>query len=365
MAFRRKHWRHAIIIGLLMFTGLGLFLSSWRTALGPLFPAVQAIHEYGGVLYGIALVGWGARFFPLAPTPNIPAYARWGRFWLIFLVVTGAGLLVGPSWTRAVATVGHGLAAVGFIVWVLWHLLTRIPVRRIPQPSPAGGFGVRINRRRFLRWSLASAAAIPAAAALPPVLKMVGGRLMPSFQATSEQGALPGFVPYTVTGTYPHIDRATYRLTLEGLGPTQSFSWDDLAREPMVDQVINFQCVTGWVVPHVRVQGIDLVDWLTRHGWTGGPGQDWVTFYSGDGVYTETLNTQELKTTRPLLAWAFDGKPLAISQGYPLRLLVPNMYGYKSIKWLVRMRVAPNAVAGYWEQRGYPQDAYYGSYSGI
>jgi DMSO/TMAO reductase YedYZ molybdopterin-dependent catalytic subunit len=247
----------------------------------------------------------------------------------------------------------------------LWHLITRLPYRKVKKRAPETGWGIRINRRGFMRWGLASLAAIPAAGALPAVLKMVGGRMMPSFKATSEDGALPGFVPYTVTGTYPHIDRATYQLTLEGLGTDKVFSWHDLMAFPMETRTINFQCVTGWVVPDVKVQGIDLVPWLQKMGWTGDRSQQWITFYSGDGVYTETMDTKEMLSTRPLLAWAFDNKPLAVSQGYPLRLLVPNMYGYKSIKWLIRMRVAPNSVPGYWEHFGYPQDAVYGSYSGI
>ena len=365
MRFRWLHWRHVIIIGLLVFTGLGLFLASWRSQLGSLFPAVQAVHEFGGILYGIALIGWGARFFPMAPGPYRPTYARWGYFWLISLVVTGAGLLVGPSWTRSIATVGHGMASLGFIIWALWHLITRIPFRKVRKPAPETGFGIRMSRRRFLRWALAGAAAIPAASALPTLLKMVGGRLMPSFTPTSEAGALPGFIPYTVTGTYPRIDRATYRLTLEGLGSTKSFSFAELAAEPSQIKIINFQCVTGWVVPHVSVRGIDLISWLQKYGFTGKAGQDWLTFYSGDGVYTENLSRDELIKTRPLLAYAFDDKPLAVSQGYPLRLLVPEMYGYKSIKWLVRIRVAPNTSVGYWEARGYPQNAAYGSYTGI
>ncbi|MCL5066256.1 MAG: molybdopterin-dependent oxidoreductase [Firmicutes bacterium] len=365
MTFRDKHWRHVILIALFVFTGLGLFLATWRRALGPWFPVVQDVHEFGGIIYGIALVGWGARFFPISPGKYRPGYARWGYFWLVCLVVTGAGLLVGPSWTRSIATVGHAMAATGFIIWALWHLLTRLPYRKIRRIAPQEGWGIRVNRRRFLRWGIASLAAIPAASALPTLLKMVGGRLTPSFHATSIAGALPGFTPYTVTGSYPHLERASYRLTLEGLGPTQTFNWTQLTQGRALKKTINFRCVTGWVVPDVKVEGLDLVDFLARHGWTGDRRQEWVTFYSGDGVYTETMNVQELRQYRPMLAWGFDGKPLPISQGYPVRLLVPNMYGYKSIKWLVRIRVGPTSVPGYWEQLGYPQDAYYGSYDGI
>lgn len=362
MNFRFKHWRHVIIIGLLVFTGLGLFLASWRRALGPAFPAIQDIHEFGGIIYGVALVGWGARFFPMSPGNYRPAYARWGYFWLICLVVTGAGLLEGPSWTRSIATVGHAIAATGFIIWALWHLLTRLPYRKVRRPPPQEGWGIQLSRRRFLRWGAASLVAIPVAGTLPTLLKMVGGRLAPSFRATAISGALPGFTPYTVTGTYPNIDRSTYHLELEGLGDKKSFNWADLMKGPVINRTINFRCVTGWVVPDVKIRGLDLVDFLTANGWTGDRSQQWVTFYSGDGVYTETLNTAELRQYRPLLVWDFDDKPLAVSQGFPLRLLVPNMYGYKSIKWLVRMQVAPTSVPGYWEHLGYPQDAYYGSY---
>lgn len=364
MSFRYKHWRHVVIIGLFVFTGLALFLTRWRTALGPFFPVVQDIHEYGGILYGVALVGWSARFFPLAPGSRAPAYTRWGMFFLVVLAVTGVGLLVGPSLTRSIATVGHGAAAAAFIVWAAWHLISRVPLyrRRIP---PDGVPGLRLNRRRFVRYALSVVAAVPAVGALPTVLKMVGGRILPDVKAASDAGALPGFVPYTVVDGYPRLDRATWRLTLEGLGPDKTWTWDQWAREPVRSTIIDFRCVTGWVVPGVAVEGVDLHDWLVGQGWTGGPSQRWVIFYSGDGVYTETMDADQIRQYRPIMAWSLDHKPLAVAQGFPLRLIVPNMYGYKSIKWLIRIRVGPKAPLGYWEERGYPEDAYYGSYVGI
>jgi len=54
-----------------------------------------------------------------------------------------------------------------------------------------------------------------------------------------------------------------------------------------------------------------------------------------------------------LLAWAHDGRPLAREHGGPLRLVVPHLYGWKSVKWVTELRLLDREVRGYWEERGY------------
>ena len=61
-----------------------------------------------------------------------------------------------------------------------------------------------------------------------------------------------------------------------------------------------------------------------------------------------------------LLAWGMDGRPLSRPHGAPLRLVMPRMYGYKSVKWVERIVVTREPVVGYWEQRGYDRDAWVG-----
>ncbi|MCY0864435.1 MAG: molybdopterin-dependent oxidoreductase [Sulfobacillus sp.] len=341
-AFRRRHWRHAGIVGLLVFTGFALFLSSWRRTLGIAFLPVQLIHSGGGLLYGGALVGWGRRVFPW-PEGGRPGWVRWGYFFLVMLAVSGLGLWVGPSLTHALATVVHGISAVFFVGWMVWHLVVMRPRRQVSYES----------RRRLLRWGLVTLPTAWIAWYTPSVLAMVTGRL---FQVGRNRGALPGFVPYTVVDGYPSLSRSHWTLGVDGLHNAVQVSWDEFSALPHTHVTIDFRCVTGWVVPHTRFGGVDLYFWLKSLGWDDAR-LPWVTFYSADGVYRDSLNAAQIREYRPLLADTIDGQPLPISQGYPVRLVVPAMYGYKSVKWVVRIVLSRQETVGYWEARGYPENA--------
>lgn len=367
MTFRRRHWRHVLVVGLLVLTGLGLYLTAWRSALGPLLPADQAVHEWGGILYTVALVGWSTGFFPwVGKRADSPPYTRWAFFFLIMLGVTGAGLLVGPSWTRSLATVGHAGFAAAFIVWSLWHLVAAWPVkaRRAPEAARVPWQRYRMSRRSVLRWAGAAVVAVPAALALPSLTRVVAGRTLGRLGGLAQNsGALPGFVPYTVVDGYPHIARDAWRLTLLAGDTRRQWTFAEWDRLPKTAFTYTFRCVTGWSVPGVRVTGVNLEGFLLGQGWD--PKQfPWVLFLSGDGVYTESMSATQIHQYQPVMASTMDGQPLPVSQGFPVRLLVPNMYGYKSIKWLVQIQLATDDRLGFWEQRGYPENAYFGSYLG-
>jgi DMSO/TMAO reductase YedYZ molybdopterin-dependent catalytic subunit len=59
-----------------------------------------------------------------------------------------------------------------------------------------------------------------------------------------------------------------------------------------------------------------------------------------------------------------DGRPLSRAHGAPLRLVIPEMYGYKNVKWLAAINLVPRALEGYWEQLGYDRDAWVGRSNG-
>jgi DMSO/TMAO reductase YedYZ molybdopterin-dependent catalytic subunit len=81
-----------------------------------------------------------------------------------------------------------------------------------------------------------------------------------------------------------------------------------------------------------------------------------LTFYSLGGVYTESLTLSEASEEQTLLAYGLYGKELLPQQGYPLRVIIPRMFGYKGAKWLYRIEFTDRRHLGYWEQYGYHVD---------
>jgi DMSO/TMAO reductase YedYZ molybdopterin-dependent catalytic subunit len=165
-----------------------------------------------------------------------------------------------------------------------------------------------------------------------------------------------GFRIYTVA-PIPTFDARTYRLSVGGMvGKPLAFSYRDLLGMPFVREVRTYHCVTGWIVENVHWQGVPLS--LLMEIVQPSPAARFINMWSADGVYTESLSVEQALAPDVLLGYRLNGKPLSQDQGAPLRLVIPQMYGYKFIKWLNRVEFATVPLQGYWEARGYPADAY-------
>jgi DMSO/TMAO reductase YedYZ molybdopterin-dependent catalytic subunit len=103
---------------------------------------------------------------------------------------------------------------------------------------------------------------------------------------------------------------------------------------------------------------VRLSDVLKRAGAT--PEATALRFFSADGVYTESLTLAQAHLPEILVADKMLGTNVTADHGGPVRLYVAPMYGYKSIKWLNRIEVTNKIVDGYWEDEGYPADAWIG-----
>ena len=170
---------------------------------------------------------------------------------------------------------------------------------------------------------------------------------------------LPGggqFTIYTITDGYPAAP-ADYRLRVDGLVQRPlSLTVADLRSLPATRLTRNFQCVTGWEVGSVHWVGVPLLDLAERAG--ANPAATAFRFTSFDGLYTESLTIDQARETGAIAAYSMLGAPVTRPHGGPVRLYVPGMFGYKSIKWLSRIELVPHAEPGYWEQNGYPADAW-------
>jgi DMSO/TMAO reductase YedYZ molybdopterin-dependent catalytic subunit len=196
----------------------------------------------------------------------------------------------------------------------------------------------------------------------------VGSLLQPL--TNSSGGGIADLIPgadrfrfYTVTGSYPVINKEAYSLSVGGLVHRPlTLSYHDLLALPRTELVRDFQCVTGWRVPNVHWAGVQLghiVDLAQPAA-----GAEAVEFTSYDGVYTESLTLAEAHRGDVLVAYEMLGAPVTADHGGPVRLYVVPMYGYKSAKWLKSVSLVKKAVPGFWEQQGYDIEAWVGNSNG-
>jgi DMSO/TMAO reductase YedYZ molybdopterin-dependent catalytic subunit len=112
----------------------------------------------------------------------------------------------------------------------------------------------------------------------------------------------------------------------------------------------------------VHWTGVPLGHLLDEAGVTAGAVA--LRFFSFDGVYTESLTLDQARLPDVIIAYRMLGAPVTREHGGPVRLYVPEMYGYKSIKWLQRISVVDQVVPGYWEDEGYAVNGWVGRSNG-
>lgn len=139
-----------------------------------------------------------------------------------------------------------------------------------------------------------------------------------------------------VTGRAPSVDLATYRLTVTGwVDRPLELSYDDLRCMPMVSTTCPLIC-PGTFTDIATWSGvsIDRVLELAQVQ----PGASSLVFVSADG-YSTLVYLDDVRASRGLLAYQWEGEPLPILHGFPVRVVLPGVDGNKWAKWLVRIEV--------------------------
>ena len=229
-----------------------------------------------------------------------------------------------------------------------------------PTPEPTPGRALPVGRAVFLgtvaagvssllwgkaAWDRVSGVVSPVAADVAPFLPTTGWRI------------------YSVADHMPRFDPATWRLTVGGLVDRPlSLDYEHLRSLPRVEQISTFHCVTGWTVKNVRWAGVRLADVIGPAGPHARAHA--LRFVSAEKPYDDYLTLAQASMHDVLLAYEQDGKPLARGHGAPLRLVIPEMYGYKNVKWLERIELVRRTSDGYWEALGYDRDAWVGHSNG-
>jgi DMSO/TMAO reductase YedYZ molybdopterin-dependent catalytic subunit len=176
-------------------------------------------------------------------------------------------------------------------------------------------------------------------------------------------GPTSGWRIYTVAATMPRFDPASWRLRIGGLvEQPMELSYEQLRALPQASQVSVFHCVTGWTVNGVHWRGVRFRDLLAQAKPL--PRAHALEFVSAEVPYVDYLTLSQAMLPDAMLAWEMDGKPLLQEHGAPVRVVIPDMYGYKNVKWVAEVNLVPQAESGYWEVRGYDQDAWVGRSNG-
>ena len=158
-----------------------------------------------------------------------------------------------------------------------------------------------------------------------------------------------------ITRSNPKIDVKTYCLEIGGeVENPVKLDWNSILSLPKVESVSDFHCVEGWSVLNCKWEGMRFSQIMRLV--TPRETAKFVTFECADG-YTTSFSIEDLRGDDILLAYGLNGKPLEEGIGFPLRLVVPSKYGYKSALWVTKIRFTAKKELGYWEKLGYSDTA--------
>ncbi|MEU9372776.1 molybdopterin-dependent oxidoreductase [Streptomyces sp. NPDC048255] len=303
----------------------------------------------------------------------------------VFALTGAAAALSRPeaSWRDALPSLLGGLAAVAVL-----SLLVRAATRPRPAGAPPGGAWA-MDRRGFGRL-VAAALAVSAGAGL-------AGRRLGAFGSAGATDSrarfllprpdvsappvpagadlrVPGVAPFLTPNrdfyrvdtalVVPRVDADTWRLRIHGEGVARPLTLDlrELLARPVVEHDITLTCVSNEVggpyAGNARWLGVRLADLLREAGVRppsqGGPA-DQLVARSVDGMTLGTPVEAVMDGREALLAFGMNGEPLPFAHGFPVRMVVPGLYGYVSAcKWLSELRLTTfDAYDAYWVRRSW------------
>jgi DMSO/TMAO reductase YedYZ molybdopterin-dependent catalytic subunit len=149
--------------------------------------------------------------------------------------------------------------------------------------------------------------------------------------------------------------RQDFRLSLSGeVEHPLVLDFAQLSALGVVELPLDVHCVTGWSVLGARFKGVRVSELAAKV--QPKPSARHVVFEAAHG-YTANVPIREALRPDSLVAFELDGEPLRAPHGAPVRAVVPNLYFWKSPKWLTGIRFTARDEPGYWERRGYNNHA--------
>jgi DMSO/TMAO reductase YedYZ molybdopterin-dependent catalytic subunit len=161
--------------------------------------------------------------------------------------------------------------------------------------------------------------------------------------------------PVLHAGSVPETDLATWDFTVEGqVEQPLHLTWPELLELPRSEVTVDIHCVTRWSRFDVTFRGVHWQELaaLARPK----PSAQFVIAHAEQG-FTANLPLEAIAAEGALIAYEADGAALTPDHGWPLRLVVPQRYFWKSAKWLRGLELRAADQPGFWERYGYHNDA--------
>ena len=157
--------------------------------------------------------------------------------------------------------------------------------------------------------------------------------------------------PVLTYGSVPHVDLRTWDFRVEGLVEKPlRLTWEEFNRLPHAEIRCDIHCVTRWSRFDNRFEGVLLSEVLKLV--TPKP-EARFAMVRGEHGFTANLPLADLTQPTTIFAFKHDGEELSAEHGYPLRLIVPQLYLWKSVKWVRGFELTVEDEPGFWEQNGY------------
>jgi DMSO/TMAO reductase YedYZ molybdopterin-dependent catalytic subunit len=150
-------------------------------------------------------------------------------------------------------------------------------------------------------------------------------------------------------------DVKSFKLRVHGLVKTElELDYKALLKLPQVEKVADVHCVTGWTVIDSIWKGVQISTLAEQAGMKDDARY---VILEGANGFTANVPLKEATADYALVTYRLDGKPFSVEHGAPVRGLIPDLYFWKSTKWLTGLKFVKDDEPGYWEQRGYNNHA--------
>ena len=304
---------------------------------------------------------------------------------LVTLIQSRSGIQVVPLPLIVLSLIPSQLAF-GFVLSSFFHGRTKRKSPEVPEPipsKPTDSMNVIYTRRAFLRLIAASAVALPII--LLGVDRLLSRQNEAQEQASTTTNLLPqtgprpkGFedpnlaplLASEVTPTYlfyridinpivPQVDSKTWNLTIKGLVEKPfTINYDQIKSMPSVEEYVTLECISnkigGDLISTALWKGVRLSQLLEKAAIK--PNVKYVVFRCADG-YDVGIPIEKSQMEGTILAYDMNYAPLTPKHGFPVRAIVPGLYGMMNPKWLTEIELVDSVYEGYWQRLGWRNNA--------